>query len=170
MISMEHITRLHEYFTERHVLGDEDVSTGAYAAVAETRKGYARKVTMRDWSYNDFLDYCLDHPDNPCLPEIHRVHNACDGDGRIVIMEHLEHVPVCYECEDIAADFYMDLRLEREGLCEYCLETLEEVVSFPGFHETALELYNVDGVCWDLHLWNVMLRADGTPVITDPWC
>ena len=38
--------------------------------------------------------------------------------------------------------------------------------------DTMANLYKIGrskGWIWDLHYGNIMLRADGTPVINDPW-
>lgn len=40
------------------------------------------------------------------------------------------------------------------------------------FLQTAKKLYQIGeraGYAWDLHSGNIMMRADGTPVINDPW-
>lgn len=126
------------------------------------------KLFSRDDGYKLFLDYALTHQDNPYLPKIKGKYIKLTNDSYVVRLEKLKPIqnqPLVNNLE-VLAGTTTDEKLKKKTI-EYLkshypdiLKILRDIKKIA--NKTGYEYYI------DTHGENIMQRADGTPVITDP--
>jgi len=163
--------------------------SGYFAVVTPHSPGFVRKVSPGDWAYLEYIrrvhsgEFGGDH-----VPKIRRLHE--DGTGCIVIMERLatyrerdefedcefsgrnvldELTQIFHEVDDPYDDEELGVWLQELSSTYDAPDSLFE----PGLARLCWyigELCEEYGMHFDLHLNNIMVREDGTVVITDPVC
>lgn len=141
---------------------------GSFAVTFE-KPGYpwVIKVFTSDNSYKHFLDYVLKHQDNPHLPKIKGKFIPINGITFAVRIEKLtpisEEHPLAKRLWDLLGN-HTDkplARANRDWLRKHYPRILE---IFKDIRKTS----KGHAFTYDTHDGNIMQRADGTPVITDP--
>lgn len=175
MIAIEHIRRV-----AQHWFHDND-GGGVFAVVKRSRTGdFVRKVTLDDPAYLDYAEWVQEQhecePWHKFLPVIHSVRRQ--SDAAIIRMEPLHESGTRYMGIDscsISDLFYKCGECcsfdEALAICGIDYEDLPEWLD-EDLWEAAMHVIAVGqdyGWSNDLHSGNIMLRPDGTPVITDPW-
>ncbi len=190
MIAYEHMVR-----AARHLYESGGYEGAGMFGIVSCREDsdYVRKISLDDYAYNDFVTYVECNKDNPHLPKIKRVRRA--SNGVIVIMERLEQVDLGWRAEEALAYVTEEAAIgaEMADCIEYALgevgygydsedeeeQMLDEECAYEELAELLEDAWDtICAVCdegrarahnIDLHRANVMLRHDGTLVITDPW-
>lgn len=147
--------------------GFHKLGKGAYASVwAHPNIDYCIKIFTFDSGYMKFLKLCGQHPGFPHFPKFRGKIMSPIGTGfNAVRMEKLKpldtdgihmmnHFLSIYEGEpsDPVFDEAADKILQKQPQLEKAFKLIFSVVSYS-----------------DIHAGNIMMRADGTYVITDPF-
>ena len=173
--------------TDLRDIGARKLGAGAFGTVFDkpvTKKSdVVYKVYSNDPAYDDFINYARKNQDNPHVPKIYgKVKIPADKEGRmhlhVVKMERLQSLdrsnnPVSkhlfhnVDGRHIAGGFMLQVQHNLNNTPEGA--ALKE--KFPLVHKVLHDLSSDpkhEGHDMDLHQNNIMQRADGTPVITDP--
>lgn len=125
------------------------------------------KVFTTDNPYKHFLDYVLKNQDNPHLPKIKGKFIKINSHTFAVRIEKLNKIPedhpLVQKLEYLIGDF-SDEPIQRnvgDWLRKHYPRILE---IFKALRKSTKELY----FTYDTHDANIMMRGDGTPVVTDP--
>lgn len=166
--------RHHGVDTSEHELG-----SGLYGAVYQhpTKKDQVIKIFRKDSAYEAFAKHAkANHAKDPHLPKIHAIHHIGKDIG-YVRMEKLQP----YTKKDVETKEHPLSGGNIRGRVGYhatvndrdqdiSMENLQH--NHPSVHATVKEIAhkfahkpNFD---FDLHKGNMMKRADGTPVVSDP--
>lgn len=163
-------------------------STGLVLKVFGTQ-GNRQEFSRDQKMFFTWYDYCSKHSDNPLLPRFHGHDSFIWNDNRYLMIrtESLKKTqgPIRHALDDLGwmsrswlqhrglsvAGFVNHLKNNRQG--DYAL--LEKALGAKGVTQMVstldelMKIGKAKGYRWDMHGGNFMRRADGTPVINDPW-
>ena len=148
--------------TVRHTVGLPLLGSGAFGMVFGLSETLVLKaIAYGDYGYETFVDIVMDRP-NPHYPRIK--YRGQWGQVGVYIMERLE------PCDNFAAVNAIDFALSSHGP-----DPDEDYSDYgPHFWDAIENLIvarsNDSSLSNDIGLQNIMQRADGTVVITDPFC
>jgi hypothetical protein len=149
------------------------------------RQNFSRDQKM----FFAWYDYCSKHSDNPLLPRFYGHDSFMWNDNRYLMIrtEPLKKTqgPIRRALDDLGwmsrswlqhrglsvDGFVKHLKNNRQG--DYAL--LEKALGAKGVTQMVstlddlIKIGKARGYNWDMHGGNFMRRADGTPVINDPW-
>lgn len=164
-----------------------EISDGGSAWVLEDPNDptMCARFTRCDLAHESFVQYVLDgcFDGNPHAPVLYAYEQCGHGDGYVVIMETLSHLPYEHVLRGLGCDYWSDGWLElfgsgdldeaRRNIIDGYPDTIGHECLTDEFLLLQQELHYIGhdhGFNVDMHDMNIMERADGTAVITDPWC
>lgn len=132
-----------------------------------------------------WAQFCMAKPDNPFLPRF-AGYEAFKWEGALYLQIRQERLwenfarafavaNITYRVEELADDDATDdeiLKTVRSTRSKYSKLNYLDARSFDLLVKTITTLYRMgqkNRWFWDLHEGNVLFRADGTPVLVDPW-
>ena len=163
-------------------------STGLVLKVFGTQ-GNRQEFSRDQKMFFTWYDYCSKHSDNPLLPRFHGHDSFIWNDNRYLMIrtEPLKKTqgPIRRALDDLGwmsrswlqhrglsvAGFVNHLKNNRQGdyaLLEKALGA-KGVVQMVSTLDELMKIGKAKGYRWDMHGGNFMRRADGAPVINDPW-
>lgn len=140
---------------------------GAYADVHVFARGKVLKHVKRgDRAYEAYLEWVLDHQTNKHVPKIFAAHKFSSW-AMVVIMERLQLIP--WQANSLRGEDFAKRRsefLRIMGDNKVCPKD-----DHMGELWGCLNYLTIDRrFCFDLGGPNLMMRRDGTFVVTDPVC
>lgn len=164
-------------FLKRH--GFKCLGSGAFSEVfGRSDFPFAIKVNMEPDDWPDFALWTLRNP-SPHYVDVKKIKWFVDEHGPyyIAVMERLEQTMREYlrkndfiDCVEAQNMSKLRTMMSRDVSNRHAAELVERETEHRALFDAALALkreFHARSFL-DLHEWNVMLRADGTMVITDP--
>jgi len=153
----------------------KELSSGLFGAVYQhpTKPDQVIKIFRRDTAYENFAKHAkANHHKDPHLPVIHSIHHIGPDIG-MVRMEKLEPYKHIRNLGNDEVDTHpLPHRINGDvGAYDTSYEARDTKAYHPSVHQTLSDISNKFGhkrYKFDLHRDNMMHRADGTPVVTDP--
>jgi hypothetical protein len=163
-------------------------STGLVLKVFGTQ-GNRQEFSRDQKMFFTWYDYCSKHSDNPLLPRFHGHDSFIWNDNRYLMIrtEPLKKTQglIRRALDDLGwmsrswlqhrelsvAGFIKHLKNNRQGdyaVLERALGA-KGVIQMVSTLDELMKIGKANGYHWDMHGGNFMRRADGTPVINDPW-
>ena len=187
-------------------LGYQKIGSGADAKVYAKEGDYVIKILMPESTstrseqvFNQFYEFCVQHPQLRCLPRFNEVNQIEIGGQEYtqIDMERLGPIPsgsvkeaMVWLLSDLATgnsgwDEVKSTLTNPESWSDYTGELApqeitgaiaamspRELASYKQLYRAMQLLYKtgrINKIGWDLHTENVMQRANGELVIIDPW-
>lgn len=148
---------------ELEELGFEQLGSGGYGIVFE-RPGYpwVFKVFNDDPAYLAYLNYAIHHQNLPAVPKIKGRPIRINKNTYAIRIEPLDRLSG--DLPNELTDPPISLRLSEYN------EFVDKIATrWPDVAKVLADLPSIHGKFYlDLHDENIMQRADGTPVVTDP--
>lgn len=160
-------------------LGWKERSYGKFSTVyINPNKSYVLKVNnIFDPGYQRYIDFISKHKNNKYLPKIISKELITKSHEKyyLYFIEKLKYFPKTVVTEFISAIAERTLSNDLTDIINALSDSDKKIVNkinkkYPGLLRTAFEIgKNTGRKNLDIHNKNVMQRADGTPVITDPY-
>lgn len=140
------------------------LGSGYYAQVyARPQDNYVVKIFRPDEGYQTFLEYIRKNANNPYVPKLK---------GKIIKLPNGYSLVRIEKLKPIDEDLWSEISLAAERPNDKDLVDKVDK-KYPGlvkFIQSLKWIANVDDrLGYDLHPGNMMIRDDGTPVVTDPF-
>lgn len=195
LVGVKHLSKLSWFEIEKILLdnGFSEIGKGSSAKVfSHPTKDFIYKVFDNDNAYSAYIQYCLQHQENPHIPRIvkqpkefkkffkhadkqntftvirlERLHHL-DGDLKDFYNVRLQYNIVMYRkfgAQQLFRDHYDDTKYYR-GITQY-LNAYPQF-QFKQVFETLIDVFNTIGYFPDISPSNFMQRQDNTVVIIDP--
>lgn len=177
-------------FTKR---GNVLIGAGCYAAALESKADIDKVIKIGNNLNDPWLDYYEEviktNQDNPCVPKVFSLKVQRSDGYYICIMERLVSSPFdtdiikvkrairSYVLGDLTREEWLDEIIDHPKLIGhpgYMLKIMDEIRDRSDLDDECYDdtdwddMWNLRRV--DLHSDNILQRADGQLVITDPWC